>query len=98
MLYISVDSLELAVERVRLRGLAGGHSAPPSVIEVIYERSHQNLKRAVEVFSVVQVFTSLQATGAEDEELIHLEAIFNQGSLSFGDRASWPDWLDHIEL
>ena len=61
MNYISTETLEVAIERVRRRGLSGGHAAPPQVIAEIYEKSHQNLKAATQVFHQVNIFTSPQA-------------------------------------
>ena len=60
MNYISTETLEVAIERVRRRGLSGGHAAPPQLIAEIYEKSHQNLKSATQVFHQVNIFTSPQ--------------------------------------
>ena len=60
MNYISTETLEVAIERVRRRGLSGGHAAPPQLIAEIYEKSHQNLKLATQVFHQVNIFTSPQ--------------------------------------
>jgi predicted ABC-type ATPase len=97
MIYISVDQLEIAVERVRLRGLAGGHSAPRKVIEEIYQQSHQNLAQAVKTFDVVQIYTSL-TLDAQSEQINRLEAIFNQGVLSKKAQNHWPEWLRMLSL
>ena len=97
MSYISVDQLELAIERVRLRGLAGGHSAPRHVIEEIYTQSHQNLAQAVKAFDVVQIYTSVPMD-AQTEQNTRLEAVFSQGVLSKGDRGEWPQWLHKLPL
>jgi predicted ABC-type ATPase len=60
MNYISTETLEVAIERVRRRGLSGGHAAPPQLIAEIYEKSHQNLNLATQVFHQVNIFTSPQ--------------------------------------
>ena len=80
MNYISTESREIAIERVRKRGLLGGHSAPPSLIVEIYEKSHLNLSLAVEVFHQVNVFTSPQesksCSGMLEWHVPRLEARF----------------------
>lgn len=80
MNYISTETLEVAIERVRRRGLSGGHAAPPQLIAEIYEKSHQNLKVATQVFHQVNIFTSpqeeLNADGALEWSSPRLEARF----------------------
>jgi predicted ABC-type ATPase len=75
MNYISTETLEVAIERVRRRGLSGGHAAPPQLITEIYNKSHQNLDLAVTTFHQVNIFTSPQAT-PNDWVTPHLEARF----------------------
>ena len=94
MNYISTETLAVAIERVRRRGLAGGHSAPPAVIAEIYEKSHQNLSHAVETFHQVNIFSSPQASVGEGGEwsLPRLEARFvDQALLSL--RKPVAPWL-----
>lgn len=47
---ISTNDAELNIERIRRRGLAGGHSAEPEVIRSIYRQSLGNMASALLVF------------------------------------------------
>ncbi|OGS04212.1 MAG: hypothetical protein A3G41_08615 [Elusimicrobia bacterium RIFCSPLOWO2_12_FULL_59_9] len=50
IIYVATGDAELNIERVRQRGLAGGHSAPPEVIRAIYRQSLKNIAAALQVF------------------------------------------------
>jgi predicted ABC-type ATPase len=54
--YIATDDVETNIERIRLRGLAGGHSAPPDTIRENYRNSLGNLAYALEVFDRGEVY------------------------------------------
>jgi predicted ABC-type ATPase len=56
LVYVGTSDASINVERVRIRGLMGGHSAPPSQIREIYAASLANLRLAVEVFDDVHVY------------------------------------------
>ena len=96
MNYISTESPEIAIERVRKRGLLGGHSAPPSLIAEIYEKSHLNLSLAIEVFHQVNVFTSPKESKSIDGVLEwyvpRLEARFIDQELVLLEEPI-PQWL-----
>ena len=47
--YVGLESAELAVERVRQRAAAGGHSVPAEEVVRRYRRSLANLKKALGV-------------------------------------------------
>ncbi len=96
MIYISAESLDIAIERVRLRGISGGHSAPPHVIKSIYLNSHQNLKKAIKTFDLISIFTSIQEHKTDEERVTRLEAVFTQGQIISNNRGEWPNWLKQI--
>jgi predicted ABC-type ATPase len=54
--YVALDTAELNIERVAIRGQAGGHSAPPSRIRAIREASLSNLASALREFDRVRVY------------------------------------------
>jgi predicted ABC-type ATPase len=56
MLFVSAGSVEECVRRVRLRGLAGGHSAPEAELRSIYVASLANLPAAIRVFEFVEIY------------------------------------------
>ncbi len=56
MVYVATGDVELNVERIRLRGLAGGHSAAPEVIREIYSQSLGNLAAALLLFDRGEVY------------------------------------------
>lgn len=56
MLFVSAGSVEECVRRVRLRGLAGGHSAPEAELRSIYVASLANLPAAIRVFGLVEIY------------------------------------------
>ncbi len=56
LVFVGTADVSVNIERIRRRGLAGGHSAPPALLEAIYEASLANLRRALGVFDVVRLF------------------------------------------
>jgi predicted ABC-type ATPase len=56
MLFVCAGTVDECVPRVRLRGLAGGHSAPEAEIRDIYAASLANLRAAVHVFDFVELY------------------------------------------
>lgn len=56
IIYVATGDVEVNVERVRRRGLAGGHSAPAEAIRENYRQSLANLARALEVFDRGDVY------------------------------------------
>lgn len=56
IVYMATSDVTLNIERIRLRGLAGGHSAPPEVIRKIYRQSLKNLAEALLVFHRAEVY------------------------------------------
>lgn len=77
IIYIGTGDVEINVERVRLRGLAGGHSAPPEGIRDNYARSLHNLPAALVVFDRADVYDN---SGSEPRLVLeirggHIKAI-----------------------
>jgi predicted ABC-type ATPase len=56
ILYIGTGDVELNIQRVRRRGLGGGHSAPPETIRDNYTRSLGNLALALGTFDRGEVY------------------------------------------
>jgi predicted ABC-type ATPase len=56
MVFLGTCDTALNIERVRVRGLMGGHAAPLSLLHVIFEASRVNLRRALDVFDHVRVY------------------------------------------
>ena len=56
LVYVGTSDAAINVERVRIRGLLGGHSAPPALIREIYAASLANLRRALDVFDIVRIY------------------------------------------
>ena len=56
MIFVTTGAADACVLRVRIRGLAGGHSAPEAEIRDIYERSMSNLVLALDVFDRIELY------------------------------------------
>lgn len=61
IIYIGTGDVEINIERIRLRGLAGGHSAPAEAIRENYARSLQNLPAALEAFDCADLYDNAGA-------------------------------------
>ncbi len=56
LVFVSAGTADECVERVRRRGLAGGHAAPEIELRDIHVRSLSNLLLALEVFDEVELY------------------------------------------
>lgn len=56
MYYVGVQSVEIAKERIRMRVSRGGHGIPDADVERRFVESINNLKKAVELCDIVEVF------------------------------------------
>ena len=56
IIYVATGDAELNIERIRQRGLAGGHSAPAEVIREIHRQSLGNIAAALRVFDRGEVY------------------------------------------
>lgn len=54
--YVGIDNPEIAIERIKLRVLDGGHGIADEVVRKRYSKSLNNLKKAIEVFETVFVY------------------------------------------
>ena len=84
IVYLSTSDIELNIERIRRRGLAGGHSAPAAVIRQIYRESHQNLAEALLIFERAEVYDS---SGPEPVLILLVE----KGRVEYRSE-TLPDW------
>jgi predicted ABC-type ATPase len=87
MRYLALPSVDIHIQRVRMRGLRGGHSAPESVIRAIYHASLANLGLAIREFHLVRVYDN-GAWGGVPELLLQSE----HGVIIWF-RRSPPAWL-----
>jgi predicted ABC-type ATPase len=87
LIYVGTSDPEINVERVRLRGLAGGHSAPAEQIRGIYAASLANLRRALEVFDHVRVYDNSVKGAAPSAEAARVD----EGVISLA--ADAPAWV-----
>ncbi len=69
LIYISTDDVEINIERIRLRGLAGGHSAAPERIREIYQSSLANLPAAALAFDTVEIWDN---SGSEPRRVLEV--------------------------
>jgi predicted ABC-type ATPase len=56
MHYLALTDFAQHVERVKIRADRGGHSAPESVLRVIYDDSLRNLPRAIREMDAIAVY------------------------------------------
>lgn len=56
LLYVGVDSAELAKERVKYRVAKGGHGIPDEIIDRRYSKSVRNLKLLIPLFDSVELY------------------------------------------
>jgi predicted ABC-type ATPase len=87
MIFVATDDVQKNVRRVVLRGLDGGHSAPVERIVEIYQRSLENLTRALAVFDEVALYDS----SAHDKQP-RLVRVYNEQCISY-DEPPVPLWL-----
>lgn len=87
LIYIGLGSPDLAIERVRQRKFAGGHSVPPADIRRRYERSLKNLAVVSKLVDFVLVLdnSSLRRAMKRVLEVRQGEVVFRQRRL--------PNWL-----
>ena len=88
MIFVCAGSADECVHRVRLRGLAGGHSAPEAEVRSIYAASLVNLVVAVRTFERVEIYDN----GVRGEAP-RLVARASLGSIVTLAHESPPTWL-----
>lgn len=94
MIYVGTGDVNLNIERVRLRGLGGGHSAPPEQIRSIYRESLGNLPKAIRVFHRVAIYDN-----SDQRPVRVLEFWEGRVTFSCGRIPHWiQDALSELEL
>jgi predicted ABC-type ATPase len=76
MTYVATADAEINVERVRERGLRGGHSAPRERVVAIYHASLANLATALRTFDIARVWDN-----SADRRRPYLVVEIQQGAL-----------------
>jgi predicted ABC-type ATPase len=91
LIYIGIASAELAARRVDQRIAIGGHDVPRDRIASRFERSLQNLTKAIEFVPTVELYDNSSA-----EDPYRLVAVFQAGSLTSRMRGVVPRWARSI--
>jgi predicted ABC-type ATPase len=91
LIYIGVASVELSSHRVDQRIAIGGHDVPRDRIASRFERSLDNLRAAIDVLPIVELYDNSLA----DEPYRHV-ATFRVGALTFRMRGKLPAWARDI--
>jgi predicted ABC-type ATPase len=91
LIYIGIASAELSARRVDQRIAIGGHDVPRDRIASRFERSLQNLTKAITMVPTVELYDNSSV-----EEPYHLVAIFQAGSLTSRMRGAVPRWARGI--
>lgn len=74
LIFIQIDSAETSKQRVAMRVMQGGHQVPDEKLEARFERTLENLERAIDSLPLVVVF--------DNSDLAHpyrLEAVYRDG-------------------
>lgn len=91
LIYIGVAHAELSALRVEQRVAIGGHDVPRDRIASRFERSLQNLERAIPLVPTVEVYDNSSA----DEPYRHV-ATFRSGALAARGPGRVPRWARRI--
>lgn len=85
MIFIGTDDVATNVERIRLRGLAGGHAAPAAEIRAIHDASMANLRHALNTFDRLVIFDNSRdgkpAVAVAAVEAGHVEVLVADGAV-----------------
>ena len=87
LIYIGIESSDLSERRVRARVAAGGHDVPPAELEARYQRSLDNLERAIGQLPRVIVYDN-----SSFESPYRLLGEFEDGSLIQKVETGFPNW------
>ena len=85
MIYINLNSVETNINRVRQRVQNGGHNVPPSDIRRRYERSINNLPKALEIANKAAIYDNSTEIGHREILLL----VNNQIVQSSKDMPQW---------
>jgi predicted ABC-type ATPase len=92
VVYIGLRSPELAIERVRLRRLQGGHNVPPADVRRRYARSLENLASLYQTADRLVVLDNSSSASSARPKPMTLVLEAHQGRIVFRQR-SLPRWL-----
>ncbi len=84
MYYVGIESADLAKERVKSRVLKGGHGIPDKDIERRFKESIDNLKTAVNICDIVEIF--------DNTNVFQRVARFESGKCIFKTETC-PNWV-----
>ncbi len=87
LIYIGIESADLSRERVRARVAAGGHDVPEEKLAARYERSLDNLERAIACLPRVVIYDN--SSFASPHRFL---AEFQLGKLFRKGEGSVPNW------
>lgn len=63
LIYVGIDNVETNIRRVATRVLAGGHNVPDEDVRRRYERSLNNLPKAIELADNVLIYDNSTSAG-----------------------------------
>jgi len=87
MRYLALQTFAMHLERIKMRADMGGHSAPVSILQAIYESSIGNLPRAVREMDLIRVYDN-SGWGASPALMLQAE----KGEIIYR-AAKIPAWL-----
>lgn len=91
LIYIGIENSELSKKRVQSRVEAGGHDVPTEKLAARYQRSLENLRRAIERLPrVARVVIYDNSSFANPHQLL---VEFQNGKCVRQEVAELPDWL-----
>ena len=91
LIYIGISSARLSAHRVDQRVARGGHDVPRDRLAPRFERSMQNLKRALRIVPTVQLYDN-----SSFDEPYRLVATFQAGRLTGRMRGGVPRWAREV--
>ncbi|PSB00685.1 zeta toxin family protein [Merismopedia glauca] len=86
LIYIGVERVEISIDRVAQRAIAGGHNVALADIRRRYERSLSHLKRAVEMVDLALIFDNSAKQGYKKMMTVERGQVREQAELL-------PQWL-----
>jgi predicted ABC-type ATPase len=90
MIFVATEDVQENARRIARRGTAGGHSAPVTRIVEIYQRSLENLRRAIAAFDEVMLYDN--SVHGKPPRLVR---VYSEQRISFDDPPA-PAWLTKL--
>lgn len=91
LIFVGIESADLSVKRVATRVKAGGHDVPQHKLLARYERTMQNLERAIQLLPHVEIYDN-----SSYKEPYRLLAKFCDGQLAFQREGVIPAWAQRF--